>query len=83
MNELYQIEKPLRQDLIEALAQGPKTRGELVSETGYARTTIYDELKKMIEENEAKKYPLYTKNRTRGRPKVLFELVDYSKVDLK
>ncbi|MBN2154157.1 MAG: hypothetical protein JW839_22065 [Candidatus Lokiarchaeota archaeon] len=43
------------------------------------RTTIYDGLKKLIMRNEVKKYPLYQAERSRGRPQVMFSLLDDSK----
>ncbi|NMC05606.1 MAG: hypothetical protein GYA24_10355 [Candidatus Lokiarchaeota archaeon] len=43
------------------------------------RTTIYDGLKKLIMRNEVKKYPVYQTERSRGRPQVLFSLLEDKK----
>nr|MDO8087321.1 hypothetical protein [Candidatus Sigynarchaeum springense] len=55
---------------------GPLTRDQFVKKMSIPRTTIYDGLKKLIKRNEVKKYPFYQADRPRGRPQVLFSLLD-------
>ncbi|MHA1302419.1 MAG: ArsR family transcriptional regulator [Candidatus Heimdallarchaeaceae archaeon] len=52
--------------------KGPLTRGELVRITKIPRSTLYDNLARLIEEKLVLKEPVPRK--TRGRPKVLFKL---------
>ena len=60
--------------LIELLKEyGPCTREKLAQITNIPRTTLYDNLAQLIHAGKARKYPV--KRKTRGRPKVLFELV--------
>ena len=40
------------------------------------RTTVYDGLRKLIIRNMVKKFPLFATERNRGRPQVLFSLLD-------
>lgn len=58
-----------------ALRKGPMTRGDLVKETGFPRTTIFDAIKKLILAGDVRKYTNLTSNR-RGRPHVLYEIVE-------
>ena len=51
---------------------GPLTRGELVSLTQIPRSTLYDNLAKLILEGRIKKESI--PRSTRGRPKVVFKL---------
>ncbi|MEE9410623.1 MAG: ArsR family transcriptional regulator [Candidatus Heimdallarchaeota archaeon] len=51
---------------------GPLTRGELVSHTHIPRSTLYDNLAKLINEGLIKKESI--PRTTRGRPKVLFRI---------
>jgi predicted ArsR family transcriptional regulator len=51
---------------------GPMTREEIITATGYPRTTIYDNLTAL--KPLVKKYSRPTN--TRGRPIVLFNLID-------
>ncbi|MFX0103136.1 MAG: helix-turn-helix domain-containing protein [Candidatus Hodarchaeota archaeon] len=67
---------PLEIQLLNLLSDGAMTRGEMVKKLGIPRTTIYDGLKRLIVRNEVKKYPLHNQERARGRPKVLFSLID-------
>jgi len=62
--------------LIGVLKEGPLTRDQLVRKLAVPRTTLYDGLKKLIVRNEAKKYPVYATEQSRGRPQVLFSLLD-------
>lgn len=66
---------PLERELLEILEKnGPQTRQELVEKTGSHRTTIYDNLTRLIGMNVVKKY---SKNQNkRGRPEVFFKLGD-------
>lgn len=66
----------LEVQLLDLLSNGAMTRGEMVKKLGIPRTTIYDGLKRLIVRNEVKKFPLHTQERSRGRPKVLFSLID-------
>ena len=60
--------------LLELLSKGALTRGEMVTKLGIPRSTIYDGLRGLIKRNEVEKYPLHAQER--GRPKVLFALVE-------
>jgi len=62
--------------LLELLAGGAMTRDQMVAKLGIPRTTIYDGLRSLIQRNEVMKYPLHAQEMSRGRPKVLFSLVD-------
>lgn len=71
---------PIEERLLSILRDGgPLTRDQLVKKMSIPRTTIYDGLKKLIMRNEVKKYPLYQAERSRGRPQVMFSLLDDSK----
>jgi len=61
--------------LKEVLVQGPRTRDELVKLVNLPRTTVYDGLKKLIEKKLVKKHPILLHERSRGRPRVLFEWI--------
>ncbi|MHA1203345.1 MAG: winged helix-turn-helix transcriptional regulator [Candidatus Heimdallarchaeum aukensis] len=52
--------------------KGPLTRDELVELTHIPRTTLYDNLARLIDEGYVKKESVPRK--TRGRPKILFKL---------
>lgn len=68
---------PIEDKLLGVLKEGPLTRDQLVKKTGgIPRTTIYDGLKKLIVRNEVKKHPVFATDRSRGRPQVLFSLLD-------
>jgi predicted ArsR family transcriptional regulator len=71
-----QLHSKLEEQLISLLGRGPMTRGDMVKSTNIPRTTIYDALKKLMIRNVVKKYPLYVSERQRGRPKIMFELVE-------
>lgn len=62
--------------LLGVLHEGPLTRDQLVRKLKVPRTTIYDGIKKLITRNEVKKYPVFATERSRGRPQVLFSLLD-------
>jgi hypothetical protein len=62
--------------LVALLKEGPQTRDQLVRKLHVPRTTIYDGLRKLIERDEVKKFPLFATERSRGRPQVLFSLLD-------
>ena len=66
----------LELQLLELLSKGALTRDQMVKKLDIPRTTIYDGLKRLIIRSEVKKYPLHTQERARGRPKVLFSLMD-------
>ena len=67
---------PIEERLLSVLKDGgPLTRPQLVTKLGIARTTVYDGLKKLIMRGEAKKFPFYKTQRSRGRPPVLFTLI--------
>ena len=51
--------------------KGPMERADIVHELGTARTTIYDNLKKLMDRDDVIKYPV--NNNKRGRPKVFFQ----------
>jgi predicted ArsR family transcriptional regulator len=71
---------PIEERLISVLKDGgPLTRDQLVKKMATPRTTIYDGLKKLIMRAEVKKYPFYQTERSRGRPKVLFSVLDCKK----
>jgi predicted ArsR family transcriptional regulator len=72
IKSLTQIEE----QLIGVLKQGPLTRDQLVKKLAIPRTTIYDGLKKLILRNEVKKNPVFQTERSRGRPQVLFSVLD-------
>jgi len=62
--------------LVGVLKEGSLTRDQIVRKLAVARTTVYDGLKKLIVRNEVKKYPVFATERARGRPQVLFSLLD-------
>lgn len=67
----------IEEQLLGVLKGGPLTRDQLVKKLGgIPRTTIYDGLRKLITRNEVKKYPIFMKGMGRGRPQVLFALLD-------
>lgn len=71
---------PIEERLIAILKDGgPLTRDQLVTKMACPRTTVYDGLKKLIHRDEVKKYPFYQTDRVRGRPQVLFSLLDDKK----
>ncbi len=71
---------PIEERLISIFKDvGPLTRDQLVKKMAVPRTTIYDGLKKLIKRNEVKKYPFYQAEQCRGRPQVLFSLLDDKK----
>ena len=70
------IKSRLELQLVELLSKGPLTRDQMVKKLTVPRTTIYDGLKRLIVRNEVKKYPLYNQEKAKGRPKVLFSIID-------
>jgi len=70
---------PIEEQLLSVLKDGPQTRDELVKKMAIPRTTIYDGLKKLIVRNEVRKAPVYLVERNRGRPQVLFSILDEKK----
>lgn len=62
----------LKQDLLSILEEKPHTRAQLVEKTSRPRTTIYDNLRRLIKEGLVVKYSEITD--TRGRPRVFFRL---------
>jgi predicted transcriptional regulator len=63
-------------ELIVLLKEGPLTRDQLVKKMNIPRTTIYDGLRILLKCNKVKKFPVYLCDRPRGRPKVLFSLIE-------
>ncbi len=70
---------PLEDQLMDLLKEGPLTRDQMVKKLSVPRTTIYDGLKKLMVRNCVTKYPLYSEDRGRGRPKIAFTLLDNEK----
>jgi|SRR5271157_5050106 len=66
----------IEERLLAILKDGPHTRDQLVKKMDVPRTTIYDGLRRLIMHNEVKKFPLFATERSRGRPQVLFSLLD-------
>ena len=72
--QVMMIGNDLQKKIIELLgANGPMTRGEMVNRLQIARTTIYDTLAKLMNQNLVDRYPI-NNNKKRGRPKVVFIL---------
>ena len=73
----------LENDLLDLLSEGAMTRSEMVKKLGIPRTTIYDALKRLIVRGLVLKYPLRNAldegRSVRGRPRVLFDLIDGGK----
>ncbi len=68
-----EIISPLQYNLIKTLKNnGPLTRRELVNKLNTPRTTIYDNLVKLLKENVIKKFS--RNNGKRGRPKIYWEI---------
>ena len=68
--------KPLQKDLVELLErEGPLKRDELVKHLQRARTTIYDNLAKLIKRRLITSFSFET-HQGRGRPTVYFSLRD-------
>jgi predicted ArsR family transcriptional regulator len=72
---------PIEERLIALLKDGePLLREQLVKRMCIPRTTIYEGLAKLIARGEAKKFPFYASEKLRrGRPPVLFSLIDDKK----
>ena len=66
----------LEMRLIGLLQAGAMTRDQMVRKLGIPRTTIYDGLRKLIQMNLVMRYPVPALERPKGRPKILFSLVD-------
>lgn len=66
----------IEDELLGVLKGGPLTRDQLVQKINKPRTTIYDGLRKLIMRNQVKKYPIFATDRPRGRPQVLFSLIE-------
>ena len=62
------------EQIIDALTEKPMVRDDLVERVGVARTTIYDELKKLMMSGRVYRYQVSAATRQRGRPKVMFSL---------
>jgi predicted ArsR family transcriptional regulator len=58
--------------LTELGQSGPLTRKQLTNNTGIPRTTLYDNLKKLLEWDEVEKIPYHEGNR--GRPIIFWRL---------
>lgn len=76
MNDTIHVYTRLQKQIIKELKDGAKTRDQLVKVLGVPRTTIYDALRKLIKYDRVIKYPLYNYERIKGRPKILFSLID-------
>jgi predicted ArsR family transcriptional regulator len=76
MNEMYKYQRMtgLERDLLTILRDGPLSRDQIVKIKKIPRSTIYDNLKKLINAGLVVKYPRHRDDMKRGRPKVLFEL---------
>lgn len=66
----------LEMRLIGLLQAGAMTRDQMVQKLGIPRTTIYDGLRRLIQMNIVMRYPVPTLKRSKGRPRILFSLVD-------
>jgi predicted ArsR family transcriptional regulator len=66
----------IEEKLLGVLKAGPLTRDQLVQQLHVPRTTIYDGLKLLIAAGEVEKYPVFTENQGRGRPRMFFALYD-------
>ena len=62
------------EQIIDALTEKPMVRDDLVERVGVPRTTIYDELKKLMLAGRVYHYQLSAATKQRGRPKVIFSL---------
>ena len=60
--------------IIDALTEKPMVRDDLVEKVGVPRTTVYDELKKLMLAGRVYRYQVSAATRQRGRPKVMFSL---------
>jgi len=66
---------PLQIDLMDLLRKnGPMTRNDLIKNSGYPRTTIYDNLTRLQNHNLVRKFSRPTNSR--GRPLVYFKLTE-------
>ena len=63
----------LEEYLLKVLQEGPMTRGELKMVTGIPRSTLYDNLVKLILQDKVTKNS--QSNKKQGRPRVYYELV--------
>ena len=72
---------PLMNKLLDELKEGPKVRSELVDNINTPRTTIYDALRQLIITKQIKKGPIYETDRSRGRPRVAFTVIEPQKED--
>lgn len=63
----------LEEYLLKVLQEGPITRGELAMVTGIPRTTLFDNLIKLILQDKVTKES--KSNKKRGRPRVYYKLV--------
>lgn len=71
----YEYLSPLEKDIINTLErQGPCTRPELVGFLQKPRTTVYDNLCRLIEHGIVHKFSRWRNHR--GRPPVFFGLVE-------
>jgi len=67
---------PLQKNIISVLkSSGPLTRSKMVEKLNRARTTIFDSLAKLMAREMVKSYPKHD-GKKRGRPLILFELVE-------
>jgi uncharacterized membrane protein len=66
---------PLQKELIDVLEKkGPLTRSDLVKSVDSPRTTVYDNLMRLSNQNLIRKFSRPTNSR--GRPLVFFKLSD-------
>jgi len=64
---------PLQIDLMDLLRKnGPMTRKDLVKNSNSPRTTVYDNLMRLLNHNLVKKFPRPTNSR--GRPFVFYKI---------
>ena len=72
-SKIEDIISPLQYNLIQILRRnGPLTRKQLVNQLNTPRTTIYDNLVKLLKGKVVKKFS--RNNGKRGRPKIYWEI---------
>jgi len=75
MIQLDEMFSPLQHQLVAKLREhGPMTRSQLTKAVDEPRTTVYDNLMRLIEYGYVVKKPHY--RNTRGRPKVYYYLME-------
>jgi len=67
----------LEHRLVQLLSSGALTRDQMVKMLDIPRTTVYDALKRLIQRGKVLKYPSEKVDHGKGRPLVMFALIDY------